>query len=174
MVLKKAVDVDLFTTTHWIQGQITPGSQGLFSHLNMPTESTLEIENGEMSALHMVGQKSEAFSTLWLVKHEVLGILVHNRAGLGPSSVVRAGYTKPFPHWVRILISGFELIGQIHSGGRFDFRAIIFEGVNPFVPLYDARISALLFPRVHADLPALVFNRKRVEGISVIGSDLGS
>ncbi|MFN2148704.1 MAG: hypothetical protein ACK2T2_09940 [Anaerolineales bacterium] len=169
MVLKKPTEVEIFTSTHWIHGTISPGAQGLFSHLNMPTESSLEVEAGEMSALHQVGQKSEPFSTLWLVKREVLGVLVGNRAGLGPSSVVRAGYTKPFPHWVRILIEGFELIGQIQSGGRFDFRAVIFEGDNPFVPLYDARVSALLFPRVMADAPALAFNRKRVQGISVIG-----
>jgi len=169
MVLKKPIEVEVFTSTHWFHGSITPGAQGLFSHLNMPTESSLELESGEMSALHLVGQKTEPFTTLWLVKREVLGVLVRNRAGLGPASVSRAGYTKPFPHWVRILIDGFELIGQIQSGGRFDFSAIIFEGDNPFVPLYDARVSALLFPRVMSDAPALVFNRKRVQGISVIG-----
>ncbi|MEJ2013502.1 MAG: hypothetical protein P8X64_14920 [Anaerolineales bacterium] len=171
MVLKKPTAVEVFTSTHWIHGNITPGAQGLFSHLNLPTESSLEMESGELCPLHLVGQKSEPFKTLWLVKYEILGVLVANRAGLGPASVTRAGYTKPFPHWVRILIEGFELIGQIQSGGRFDFGAVIFEGESPFVPLYDARVSALLFPRVVVDAPALVFNRKRVQGISVIGGE---
>ncbi len=171
MVLKRPTAIEVFTSTHWIRGSITPGAQGIFSHLNLPTESSIELESGELSPLHEVGQKSEPFTTLWLVKSEILGILVTNRAGLGPASMTRSGYTKPFPHWVRILLEGFELIGQIQAGGRFDFRAVIFEGGNLFVPLYDARVTALFFPRVTADAPALVFNRKRVQGISVIGSE---
>ena len=105
---------------------------------------------------------------MWLVKKEIVAILVDNRAGLGPASVVRAGYTKPFPHWVRIVLGGYEIVGQLQSGGRFDFGAVMFEGENPFVPIYDARISALLFPKAKSKAPALVFNRNMVNALSLV------
>jgi hypothetical protein len=171
MVMKKPVDVELFTRTHWMTGQVIPGAHGLFSHMNMPTESSIELEQVELFPLHELQQKSEKASRLWLVKMEVVAVLVGNRAGLGPSNVIRAGYTKPFPHWVRVLIDGFELQGQIQSGGRFDFGALMFEGESPFIPLFDAIIAALLFPRVKAQAPALLFNRKMVQGISLIPTE---
>ena len=168
MVMKRAVEIDLFTRTHWVTGQVVPGSHGLFSHMNMPTESSIEIEQVELCPLHEVQQKSEKVGRLWLVKREIAAVLVGNRAGLGPSNVVKAGYTKPFPHWVRVLIDGFELQGQIQTGGRFEFSAVMFEGENPFIPLFDATLGALLFPRVKAQAVALLFNRKMVQGISLI------
>jgi hypothetical protein len=168
MVMKKAVEIDLFTRTHWVTGQVVPGSHGLFSHMNMPTESSIEIEQVELCPLHEMQQKSEKVGRIWLVKREIAAVLVGNRAGLGPSNVVKAGYTKPFPHWVRVLIDGFELQGQIQTGGRFEFSAVMFEGENPFIPLFDATIGALLFPRVKVQAAALLFNRKMVQGISLI------
>jgi hypothetical protein len=170
MVMKKPVEVDLFTRTHWITGEVLPGTHGLFSHMNMPTESSIELNQVELCPLHEIQQKIEKVGRIWLTKLEIVAVLVGNRAGLGPSSVVRAGYTKPFPHWVRVLIDGFELQGQIQTGGRFEFSALMFEGENPFIPLFDATLSALLFPRVKAQAPALLFNRKIVQGISLIPS----
>ncbi len=167
-MLKQPLQVHLITKTHWIKGEISVGAQGLFSQINLPTESSIEIDSGEMSPLHRVNQSAENFSKMWFVKKEVLAILVDSRGGLGPSHVVRAGYTKPFPHMVRIVSEGFELIGEIQTGGRFDFSSFIFEGESTFLPLYGARIQAILFPSAFAEAPAMLFNRKRVEGLSLL------
>lgn len=174
MVMKQPVDIDLFTRTHWVTGQMVPGAHGLFSYMNMPTESSIELNQVEICPLHEVQQKREKVGRLWLTKLEVVAILVGNRAGLGPSNIVRAGYTKPFPHWVRVLIDGFELQGQVQTGGRFEFSALMFEGENPFIPLFDATINAILFPRVKAQATALLFNRKMVQGISLIPTEVRS
>lgn len=171
MTTKKSIEVDIITGSHWITGNIFPGARGLFSHMNMPTESSVEIEAGELSTLFKRSQTAERFGRMWLVKREIVAILVGNRTGLGPSNVVRAGYTKPFPHSVRVLLEGFELYGKIHSVGRFEFRTLIFEGDSPFTPLYDARIQSILFPKAQADAPALLFNRMRVQALTLIPSE---
>ena len=111
---KQPVKVQIITKTHWITGEVGVSPQGLFSQMNLPTESFVEIESGEISPLHRVQQSAEKFSKMWFVKKELLSIMVDSRAGLGPSHVVRAGYTKPFPHMVRIVLAGFELIGEIN------------------------------------------------------------
>jgi hypothetical protein len=169
--MTRPISVDLFTPTHCISGQITPGTQGLFSYLNLPTESYIEVEEGEISPLHQITQPPETFHQLWLVKGEVVAVLVETRGGLGPSSTVRAGYTRPFPHLVRILASGYEIRGSVQSGVRFDFAALMFEGKGNFVPLYDAKLSAILFPRVQAEAPAMVFNRAMVHAINMLPVD---
>ena len=167
----KPVPVVLYTPTHSISGQIIPGTQGLFSYLNLPTESYIDIEQGEINPLHQITQPPETFPQLWLVKDEIVAVLVESRGGLGPSSTVRAGYTRPFPHWVRIISSGYEIRGSLQSGARFDFAVLMFEGESNFVPLYDARLSAILFPRVQAEAPAMVFNRRMVHAINLVPAD---
>lgn len=167
-MLKQPVNVQAITKTHWIKGEVGVGAQGLFSQMNLPTESSVEIESGEINPLHRVNQTAEKFSKMWFVKKEILAVLVDSRAGLGPSHVVRAGYTKPFPHMVRIVLEGFELFGEIQTGGRFDFSSFIFEGESTFLPLYGGRVQAILFPSAFAEAPAMLFNRKKVEGLSLV------
>jgi hypothetical protein len=167
-MIKQPLQVQVITKTHWIKGEIGVGPQGLFSQMNLPTESSIDIESGELSALHRVNQSAEKFSKMWFVKKEILAVMVDSRADLGPSHVLRAGYTKPFPHMVRIVSEGFELIGEIHTGGRFDFSSFIFEGESTFLPLYEARVQAILFPSAFAESPAMLFNRKRIEGLSIL------
>lgn len=165
---KQPLQVQVITKTHWIRGEIGVGAQGLFSQMNLPTESSVEIDSGQISPLHRVNQAAEKFSKMWFVKKEILAVLVDSRTGLGPPHVVRAGYTKPFPHMVRIVTEGFELIGEIQTGGRFDFSSFIFEGESTYLPLYGARVQAILFPAAFAEAPAILFNRKRVEGLSLL------
>ena len=165
MATRRSVEVDIFTTTHWIEGSVFPGTHGLFSYLNMPTESYIEVLDGEISPLHMISKSKEAVGNIWLVKKEIVAVLVANRAGLGTSSAVRAGYTKPFPHFIRVLVGGFDIFGMIQAGGRFDFGAVMFEGSNAFVPLFDTTLVAILFPNARAEAPALAFNRELVEAL---------
>lgn len=166
--MTRPISTVLYTHTHSISGQIVPGSQGLFSYLNLPTESYIEIEQGSISPLHQINQPPETFPQLWLVKDEIIAVLVESRGGLGSSTTVRAGYTRPFPHWVRILAGGYEIRGSVQSGARFDFAALMFEGDSSFIPLYEAKLSAILFPRVQAEAPAMVFNRTMVHALHLV------
>ena len=166
--MTRPIPVVLYTATHRISGQIVPGTQGLFSYLNLPTESYIEIGEGTISPLHQITQPPETFPQLWLVKDEIVAVLVETRGGLGPSSTVRAGYTRPFPHWVRILAGGYEIRGSVQSGARFDFAALMFEGDSNFIPLYEVKLSAILFPRVQAEAPAMVFNRTMVHALHLV------
>ncbi len=165
------VSTEIYTTTHRIQGGMDPGTHGLFLLLNRPTESYLEVQNAQLTPLHEITKDSEPAPKLWLVKQEVVAVLVKARAELGPSSQTRAGYTKPFPHWVRINLDGYELKGHVQSGGRFEIGALLFEGETSFIPLFDAKLTAILFPRATAQAPALAFNRRMVNSISLLPRD---
>lgn len=169
--MRKPIAVEAYTATHQIRGNVLPGTTGLFSYMNLPTESSLEVEEAEVSLLYQIGQAHEGCSRLWVVKDEIVAVLVHSLGELGAASAVRSGYTKPFPHLVRVMVGGYEMRGLVHGGGRFDFRAMMFEGENRFLPLFDAHLTALLFPKVVSDAPALLFNRSMVTAVSQISRE---
>jgi hypothetical protein len=153
---------------------MAPGSAGVLAYLNMATESFVEIEEAAMSPLHQVGQQAENCPKIWLMKSDVVAVVVESRGDLGMGGVTRAGYTKPFPHWVRMLAGGYELRGLINSGGRFDAGAVLYEGSSTFLALYNAKLSAILFPRARAESPAMAFNRAAVRAISLLPKEESS
>jgi hypothetical protein len=159
--------VEVYTGSHRITGTISPGSAGVLAYLNMATESFIEVEEAAMSPLHQVGQQAESCPKIWLMKSDIVAVLVESRAELGIAGT-RAGYTKPFPHWVRMLAGGYELRGLINSGGRFDAGAVLYEGSSTFLALYNAKLLAILFPRARAEAPAMAFNRSSVRAISLL------
>jgi hypothetical protein len=165
---ERMTEVEIYTASHRVTGLVHPGAPGLFSYMNRPTESYIELEECALNLLHQINQPPEPCGKLWLVKKEVMALLVEGRGELGPSGSVRAGYTKPFPHWVRVIVGNYELRGQIYGGGRFDFGALMFEGENAFIPLYEVQLAALLFPRVQAQASAVVFNRSMVHAMSML------
>jgi hypothetical protein len=160
--------VEVYTASHRITGTLSPGSAGVLAYLNMATESFVEFEEAALSPLHQVGQQAESCSKIWLMKSDIVAVLVESRAELGIGGGTRAGYTKPFPHWVRMFAGGYELRGLINSGGRFDAGAVLYEGSSTFLGLYNAKLQAILFPRARAEAPAMALNRSSVRAISLL------
>ena len=165
-MLRRTVAVDILTPSHRISGQLQASAQGLFSYLNLPTESGLEVEDAKLCPVYVPWEEAEKVGGLWLVKSEITMVVVANRGELGVVGTARGGYTKPFPHRVRILLSGYEIDGLIEWPGKLDFSALVLEGNRPFIPAYEARLQALLFPQVKMETPAVLFNGKMVMGIS--------
>jgi hypothetical protein len=166
-VQKKAILAEVFTETHRVRGQLFPAATGLYNHLNRSTESFIEMEECEINPLHLIAQPGEKFARMYLLKDEIIAVMVRSKGELAAPTVVRAGYTKPFPHWVRAFLSSYELVGQIQTSGRFDFAAFMLEGDVRFMPMYDGTLNAHLFPRVRSQATALVFNRNRLSMLTL-------
>jgi hypothetical protein len=167
----KPVSVELYTTSHRILGKITPGAAGLFSFLNIPTTSYIEVEGAHLNRLHQPGRLVARYSTVWIAKHQVVAILLSNRTEMGPTGMARGGYSTSAPHWMHILLGGYELRGMIETPGKFDFGGLMFQGGQIFVPIYIAKLTAILFPSVEAESPAMLFNRSMVDGMALLPRD---
>jgi hypothetical protein len=167
----KPVSVELYTTSHRILGKITPGAAGLFSFLNIPTTSYIEMEGAHLNRLHQPGRLVARYSTVWVAKHQVVAILLSNRTEMGPTGMARGGYSTSAPHWMHILLGGYELRGMIETPGKFDFGGLMFQGEQIFVPIYIAKLTAILFPSVEAESPAMLFNRSMVDGMALLPRD---
>jgi len=164
----KPIAAEIYTSSHRILGRITPSGRGLYSYLNINTSSYLEVEGALLSRLHQPNRMVGRYTTLSLVKSEVMAILLSNRMELGATAAARGGYTRISNHWLHIILGGYELKGMIEIPGAFNFATFLFEGDTIFAPLFDARITAILFPKIEAGAAAMLFNRKKVEGIGLL------
>ena len=163
----RPTSLEIFTTTHHITGQVHPGPLGLFAFVNRPTESSLEIEAAHIHALHQLPEEAESLPSLWMVKAEIAAIAVGSRGEIGATGGARGGYTKPFPHRVRILLTGYEIRALVESAGKLDFSGLVLEGERLFVAAYEAELRAVLFPRVQLAAGGVLFNRRMVQAISL-------
>jgi hypothetical protein len=164
----KPVSIEAYTTSHRILGRITPGATGLYSFLNIPTTSTLEIEGAHLSRLHQPGRLVARYPSVWIAKRQVVAILLSNRVELGTTGVARGGYTTSVPHWVHIILGGYELRGMIETAGKFNFSSVIFEASSTFIPIFQCKLAAILFPNIQTESPAMLFNRDMVDGMALL------
>jgi hypothetical protein len=164
----KPIAAEIYTTSHRILGRINPVGHGLYSFLNMPTTSYVEMEGAILSRLHQPNRLVARYQTLWLVKQEIVAILVSSKAEIGPTGVARTGYRGREPQWVHVVIGGYELRGMIETSGKFNFGSVMFEGDSIFLPLFSAHLTAILFPKIEAEAPAMLFNRKMVDAMGLM------
>jgi hypothetical protein len=164
----KPVSVEVYTASHRILGRISLAGSGLFSFLNIPTTSSLEIEGAHLFRLHQPGRLIARYPTLWLVKEDVFAVLVSSRAEIGPAGLARGGYSTAVSHWVHFLLGVYELQGIIETPGKFNFGFLIFEGDRMFIPMYNGQLTAGLFPSVRGESAAMLFNREKVDAASLL------
>jgi hypothetical protein len=164
----RTIAAEVYTKSHRIIGRIHPGGHGLYSFLNIPSTSYVELEGAILSRLHQPNRLVARYQKLWLVKHEIVALLVSSKNEVGPTGVYGTGYLGRTPSWVHVVIGGYELRGKIETPGKFDFGSLMFEGDSIFIALYDATLTAILFPKIEAETPAMVFNRRMVDAIGLM------
>ncbi|MGD2252439.1 MAG: hypothetical protein PVF70_05920 [Anaerolineales bacterium] len=164
----KLLSAEIYTSSHRILGRLNPGSTGLFSYLNIPTTSYVEIEGGHLTRLHQPEKLVVRHSKLWLVKREIVAVLLNSRKEIGPTGVAKRGYTSTAFLPVHVVLGGYELRGSLEIAGKFEFGSLLFEGNNLFVPLFDAELEAILIPEVRSKAQGLLFNREMVDAMGMM------
>jgi hypothetical protein len=164
----RSIATEIYTTSHRLLGRVSPAGHGLFSFMNMPTASSVELENAILSRLHQPNRLVARYQTLYLVKHEIVAVLLSSKAEIGPTGVLRSGYIGRESQWVHVVLGGYELRGKIETSGKFNFGSYMFEGDTIFLPMYDAELTAILFPKIQAEAPAMMFNRRMVDAMGLM------
>lgn len=140
----------------------------MFSHLNLPTTNYLEVDGAHLSRLHQPSRMVARYQRLWVVKNEIVAVLLSTRAEIGPAGMARGGYSTLIPHWVHLVLGGYELRGQVETPGKFNYGSFMIEGDRIFIPLYNTELLAILFPDIRASSPAMLFNREMVDAIALL------
>jgi hypothetical protein len=171
---KEVLSIEVYTAGYRILGRVKPGGVGLFSFINVPTHSYIVIEDAHMTRVQHPGKMVARNTKIWLVKRDIVAVVVSGKGEIGPAAVARRGYASTDSHRVLISLAGYELTGTIETAGKFQFGSVMFEGDRLFSALYDAELIHTTNPLMKASSSALLYNRARVESMALLPQESGS
>jgi hypothetical protein len=140
----------------------------VFGLINDPTTSFMEVLDAKLARIHMPTKLVGEYKMIDLVKDNVFAICLTRREDVGPQALARGGYQNLVEYSIRLTTRVYELEGILEWSGRFNFAAIMVEGVRDFVPIYNATLTAILIPQLRIESPAILFNRRQVDLLGLV------
>ena len=159
---------DVYTSGYRVVGKIMVSTNGILGVLNDNTKSHLEIHDARLARIHMPTKLVDHFEVVRLVKMEVFAICAARREDLGPSAIVRGGYTNVAELPARLTTHVYEIEGKLEVAGRFDFSVMISDKTRNFIPIYAAVVTAILIPNLKVESPGVLFNREKVDMLALL------
>jgi hypothetical protein len=159
----RLIPADFYTPSYRIVGKSMVPSTGVLGLMNDPTNSFMEVLDATLARVHMPTKLVEHYEVVRLVKAQIFAVALNRREDLGPQALARGGYIRLTEFPIKVTTPVFELEGVLEWPGRFDFSAIMVEGHSGFIPVYNARLTAVLIPALKVEAPALLFNRTQVD-----------
>jgi len=159
---------DVYTAGYRVVGKIMVSTNGIMGVLNDNTKSHLEIHDARMARIHMPTKLVDHFEVVRLVKMQVFAVCAARREDLGPTAVVRGGYSNVTSMPSRMATGVYEIEGKLEVTGRFDFVTLISDKTRNFIPMFDAVLSAILIPNLKVESPGILFNREKVDMLALL------
>ncbi len=159
---------DVYTAGYRIVGKVMVSTNGLMGVLNDVTKSHLEVHDARLARIHMPTKLVDHFEIVRLVKSQVILLCAARREDLGPSAVVRGGYSQTAEVPARLTTSTYDIEGKLEVAGRFDFVSMISDKTRNFIPLFDATLTAILIPNLKVESPGILFNREKIDMLAML------
>ncbi len=154
---------DLYTAGYRIVGKVMAGTSGLMGTMNDPTKSYLEVHDARLARIHMPTKLVDHFEVIRLVKVHIYAMCTARREDLGPTAIVRGGYSNVTSMPSRLATPVYEVEGKLEVSGRFDFSVLISDKTRNFIPVFDCLLTAILIPNLKVESPAILFNREHID-----------
>lgn len=162
------IATDIFTSGYRAVGKITATSQGIMGMINDPTHSSLDLLDARMARLLMPTKLVDHFEIVRMMKKQIHALCVSRREDLGPHAIVRGGYLSVVEHSMRITTHMFEVEGIMELPGRFDFPTLMGDGSRDFLPVFNATLTAILFPTLKIEAAGLLVNRRMIDIMALL------
>jgi hypothetical protein len=159
---------DVYTAGFRVVGKIMVSTNGIMGVLNDSTKSHLEVHDARIARIHMPTKLVDHYEVVRLVKSQVNVACVARREDLGPTGIVRGGYSNVTELQARIATNIFEIEGKLQVIGRFDFVTLISDRTRNFIPMFDATLTAILLPNLKVESPGVLFNREKVDMLAFL------
>ena len=167
-VSHRPLSADFLTQSYRVVGKMMVPNTGVVGMMNDSTTSFMEVMDAKLARIHMPTKLVAEYKMVDLVKSNIFAVCLPRREDVGPHALARGGYKNLVEYSIRITSLVYELEGKMEWAGRFDFATIMVEGVRDFVPLYDAKVTAILTPQLRIESPAILFNRKLVDLLGLV------
>ena len=154
---------DVYTAGYRVVGKIMVSANGIMGILNDSTKSHVEIHDARLARIHMPTKLVDHFEVVRLVKAQINVACAMRREDLGPTGIVRGGYSNVTDIQTRIVTNVFEIEGKLQVAGRFDFVTLISDKTRNFIPMFDATLTAILLPNLKVESPGILFNREKID-----------
>ena len=162
-LITRNIPAEFLTVNHYIFGQTLVSNTGMLGLLSDTTTAFVELNDASQSRIVKPDKIINYASAMWLVKDRVMCVCMGKPEYIGTSSLARSSYTRVYQYPVQITTPVYEIQGTLEWAGRFDFTIVMAEGSNPFLTLYDVKISASLFPAFNLESAVMIFNRKYLD-----------
>ena len=159
---------DVYTAGYRVVGKIMVSTNGITGVLNDTTKSHVEIHDARIARIHMPTKLVDHFEVVRLVKAQVNVACAARREDLGPTGIVRGGYSNVTELQARIATNIFEMEGKLQVVGRFDFVTMVSDKTRNFIPMFDATLTAILLPNLKVESPGILFNREKIDLLAFI------
>ena len=166
-ITHRLIPAEILTNSHYIFGQIKVIQSGLVGMLMDTTNSAIEVNDASIAPIHKPSSVMNYTPQLFMVRTEIAAVCLSKRDYMGLQGVMKSGYQRLIPYQVQINTRIYELTGILEWSGRFEFSALITEGTSNFIILYDAKLTAPLFPELKIESPVILLNRKFLESLIV-------
>jgi hypothetical protein len=160
--------VDVYTAGFRVVGKVMVSTNGIMGVLNDTTKSQVEIHDARIARIHMPTKLVDHFEVVRLVKAQVNVACAARREDLGPTGIVRGGYSNITELQTRIATNVFEIEGKLQVAGRFDFVTLISDKTRNFIPMFDATLTAILLPSLKVESPGILFNREKIDMLAFL------
>ena len=162
------IAVDIYTSGYRVVGKIMVANTGVIGLMNDTTNSAMEVHDARMAKIHMPTKLVDHFDMVRMVKNRVMVMCMSRREDLGPAALVRGGYGTTTDYTVRFTGQTYEVEGKLELQRRFDFQGLMFEGTRHFIPVFDAKLTAILIPNLKVESPGMLFNREHADVVALL------
>lgn len=167
-LINKQIPADFLTANHYVFGQVTVSNTGLMGILSDVHTSHIEVNDASIARIVKPDKVINYAASMSVMKRQIVAVCVNKREYIGSATMMRAGYNRLIPYPVQITSPVYELHGSLEYAGRLEFSALMNDGSNPFLALYDATLVAALFPALHMERPAIIFNRNFIDTMVIL------
>lgn len=166
-ISNRLIPAEILTSSHYIFGQIKVIQSGLVGMLTDMTTSYIEINDASLAPIHKPSSVMNYTPQLYLVRSEIAAVSLRKREYMGLQGVMKGGFQRLIPYPVQIFTRTYDITGTLEWSGRFEFSALITEGTSYFIIVYDAVLTAPLFPDIRLEAPVMLLNRSFLETLII-------
>src|SRR4030042_89182 len=131
------------------------------------TPAFIEVNDASIAPIHKPSSVMNYALQMYMVRSEIAAVSLRKRDYMGLQGVLKSGYQRLIPYPVQISTRTYDVSGTIEWSGRFEFSALITEGTSYFITVYDAILTAPLYPDLRFESPVMLLNRGFLETLIV-------
>jgi hypothetical protein len=154
----------MFTSRHSITGELVLKDKRLSDHINERVDTMLNLRNVTISRLDNPARILHKITTAVIPKSGIVLIFEPAQKAIPPSNRF-FGYIKKEKHEVFMVMDGMEVRGILHTQINPDFRLVLVNSPDAFLPITQATIHLEANPDMTFSQEAILFNTQRVRFI---------